>query len=149
MRWAVTVADPASGAEQDIGVTADTEAEAYRKATDKGFFVLRATEYKEQPAPVEVSPAPELPPPPYAEIVNGVEAVRNLSDLMKILGAAAAGIGIALGGWLIARGQAGPGIMLVVAGVFYGVILFIVAVLIRLLAGISVAIRDIALSEKK
>jgi hypothetical protein len=159
MQWALKCVHRDTGQEKEIHVDAASEAEAVKQAGEQGYLVesaryvpidRNASRAAKAAALRSAQPVDSLqsPAPAYSDIVNDARTIRAAADILTLLGLLTILAGAFVALYIGAHGDAGEAIVIGVAGVLYAVPLFILAVLLRLFAGLSNAVRDIAINTR-
>ena len=153
MVWIIKGADSKTGDEKTIQLSAPNEAEARAEARRRGFLVstaerIDAARTIDYLSPIGARDSAEAPEE-YESISKGAKTISAFASLCRVLGVLSIVVGV--GGFIlgITTNIGTSGAFVLILGIFYGVFFLIVAAILELLAGLSLAVREIAFNTRK
>jgi hypothetical protein len=116
------------------------------------MIVSKLALLKDDPAPpnqpAATSTRPAAPDDAYSDIVSGAKVLRAIATALNLLGAISiligAGVCVFFSMQIGDRSALMISLASLISGIMYAIPLFVVAALIRMLAAVGLAIRDIA-----
>ena len=156
MRWQISGARADSGDEVNLAVEASDQAEAEHIARNKGLLVSSIRPL-DGPAAREELSAGGGAAPEYAGIVSGARWLRVLASCAEIVGAIYVVFGILVPLWMVVFPDPDPksaldlagALIIIVFAVISGVMFLGTAVVLRMLAELGVAHRDLVRNSFK